>query len=83
MVKFDILGLRTLSVIDATCKSVGIDAESIDVHSEDVYLPLQQLESPHGLFQIEADTDFKVCKKVKPKNIEQLSAVLAIARPGA
>jgi DNA polymerase-3 subunit alpha len=83
MVKFDILGLRTLSVIDATCKSVGINAESIDVHSEDVYIPLQQLESPHGLFQIEADTDFKVCKKVKPKNIEQLSAVLAIARPGA
>ena len=35
------------------------------------------------MFQIEADTNFKVCKKVKPKNLEQLSAVLAIARPGA
>lgn len=83
MVKFDILGLRTLSVIDSTCKSVGINSEEIDVHSEEVYLPLQSLDSPHGLFQIEADTDFKVCKKIKPKNLEQLSAVLAIARPGA
>lgn len=83
MVKFDILGLRTLSVIDGTCKAVGITTEDIDVHSEEVYLPLQNLVSPHGLFQIEADTDFKVCKKVKPKNLEQLSAVLAIARPGA
>ena len=83
MVKFDILGLRTLSVIDDTCKLIGIKAEEIDMHSEDVYLPLQELNSPHGLFQIEAETDFKVCKKIKPKNIEELSAVLAIARPGA
>lgn len=83
MVKFDILGLRTLSVIDSTCKMVGIKPDSIDINSEEIYLPLQDLRSPHGLFQIEADTDFKVCKKVKPKNLEQLSAVLAIARPGA
>ena len=83
MVKFDILGLRTLSVIDSTCKMAGIKPEDIDVHSEDIYLPLQELRQPHGLFQIEADTDFKVCKKIRPKNMEELSAVLAIARPGA
>ena len=83
MVKFDILGLRTLSVLHNTAKQVGIDLEEIDVHSEDVYLNLQNLVSPRGLFQIEADTDFKVCKKIKPKNLEELSAVLAIARPGA
>jgi DNA polymerase-3 subunit alpha len=35
------------------------------------------------LFQIEAETNFKVCRKVKPKSLEQLSAVVAIARPGA
>ena len=83
MVKFDILGLRTLSVLHNTAKQVGIELEEIDVHSEDVYLNLQDLISPRGLFQIEADTDFKVCKKIKPKNLEELSAVLAIARPGA
>jgi len=83
MVKFDILGLRTLSVIDETCKLAGIDSKDIDLNSGEVYLPLQELNTPHGLFQIEAETDFKVCKKIKPKNIEELSAVLAIARPGA
>lgn len=83
MVKFDILGLRTLSVIDSTCKLANINTSDIDINSEDVYLPLQDLNAPHGLFQIEAETDFKVCKKIKPKNIEELSAVLAIARPGA
>lgn len=83
MVKFDILGLRTLSVINTTCKRVGVSAEDIDINGEEVYLPLQNLRHPHGLFQIEADTDYKVCKKIRPKNIEELSAVLAIARPGA
>ena len=83
MVKFDILGLRTLSVIDMTCRAVNIKAEDIDVNDGLVYQSLQELEHPHGVFQIEAETDYKVCKKIKPKNIEELSAVLAIARPGA
>ena len=84
MVKFDVLGLRTLSVIHDTCKSLNIDAFSIDVSDPKLYKLLNQfIDTPHGLFQIEAETDFKVCKKVKPQNIEQLSAVLAIARPGA
>ena len=83
MVKFDILGLRTLSVLHNTANLVGIDLEEIDVHSGDIYSNLQNLICPRGLFQIEAETDFKVCRKIKPKNIEELSAVLAIARPGA
>ena len=83
MVKFDILGLRTLSVIYDVCNNIGIDVYDIDLDSKDLYKPLQSLENPHGLFQIEADTNFRVCKKIKPKNMEQLSAVVAIARPGA
>ena len=83
MVKFDILGLRTLSVIYDVCNSIGIDVYDIDLDAQDLYQPLQELENPHGLFQIEADTNFRVCKKIKPTNMEQLSAVVAIARPGA
>ena len=83
MVKFDILGLRTLSVLHNTAKQVNINLEDIDINSEDIYLPLQDLQAPRGLFQIEAETDYKVCRKIMPKNIEELSAVLAIARPGA
>ena len=44
---------------------------------------IREFKTPHGCFQIEAETNFKVCKKVKPKNLEELSAVLALARPGA
>ena len=83
MVKFDILGLRTLSVIYDVCKSLDIDCSEINLNDEEIYKPLQSLNTPHGLFQLESDTNFRVCKKVKPGSLEQLSAVVAIGRPGA
>ena len=82
-VKFDILGLRTLSVVHDVCKQIGIEASEIDPHHPSIYAALSCLRSPQGLFQIEADTNFKVCQLVAPRNLEQLSAVVAIARPGA
>jgi DNA polymerase-3 subunit alpha len=82
-VKFDILGLRTLSVVHDVCKQIGIDASEIDVHHPSIYAALSCLRSPQGLFQIEADTNFKVCQQIAPRDLEQLSAVVAIARPGA
>jgi DNA polymerase-3 subunit alpha len=83
MVKFDVLGLRTLTVVSEVCKMLNLDMTSIDPEDPFIYENLQNLRTPQGLFQIEADTNFKVCKKVKPKSLEQLSAVVAIARPGA
>ena len=84
MVKFDILGLRTLSVIYDVCNNLNLDVYDIDLDDPSLYIPLQEtLRSPHGLFQIEADTNFRVCQSIKPKNLEQLSAVIALARPGA
>jgi len=82
-IKLDILGLRSVSVVDDVCKNIGIKITDIDLNHESIYRNLQDLKSPHGLFQIEADTNFKVCQKVKPKNLEELSGVLALARPGA
>jgi DNA polymerase-3 subunit alpha len=82
-VKFDILGLRTLSVVDNVCEQVGINMNDIDVHDPSIYAALAILEQPQGLFQLEADTNFKVSQLVSPRNLEQLSAVVAIARPGA
>lgn len=82
-VKLDLLGLRSVSVVDDVCKNIGIDMKDIDLDSPIIYQNLHDLRSPHGLFQIEADTNFHVCQKVKPKNLEELSAVLALARPGA
>lgn len=82
-VKFDILGLRTLSVVDDVCKQIDLKMDEIDPEDKRIYAALSCLTSPQGLFQIEADTNFKVCQDVSPKNIEHLSAVIAIARPGA
>lgn len=83
MVKFDILGLRTLSVVDDVCKKLGIKMKDIDYDDPTIYAALQVLTAPSGLFQIEAPTNFRVAQVVAPKNLEQLSAVVAIARPGA
>ena len=83
MVKFDILGLRTLSVIHDVCKNLNIDCEDIDLNDTSTFTPLQSLSAPHGLFQIESDTNYRVCKKIKPRSLEELSAVVAIGRPGA
>lgn len=79
-VKFDILGLRTLSVVHDVCNQIGIKVSDIDPHHPSIYAALACLEAPQGLFQIEADTNFKVCKDIAPRNLEQLSAVVAIAR---
>jgi len=82
-VKLDLLGLRSVSVVDDVCKQVGLSLNEIDLNDPLIYRQLQDLKTPHGCFQIEADTNYKVCQKVMPKNIEELSAVLALARPGA
>ncbi len=83
MVKFDILGLRTLTVLHDVCKQLGLDINSIDPDDPEIYSFFKELNHPQGLFQIEAHTNFNVCRKIKPKNLEELSAVVAIARPGA
>ena len=82
-VKLDLLGLRSVSVVSRVCELVKIKKEDIDFNDSFIYQQLHDLKYPHGIFQIEAGTNFSVCKKVKPKNLEELSGVLALARPGA
>lgn len=83
MVKFDILGLRTLTIAHKTCEKVGIDIEDIDPNDKMIYEILQDFKHPIGLFQISAETNFKVCKDIKPADINELSDVVALARPAA
>jgi len=83
MVKFDILGLRTLSVIQQTAEMVGIDPKTFVVPTEETYCHFQNLVAPHGLFQIETDVGFGVCQKVKPENLDELADVLSLSRPGS
>jgi DNA polymerase-3 subunit alpha len=82
-IKIDLLGLRAASLIHNVCKSEGIEIKDIDLEDKLIYDNLQNLRSPHGIFQIEADTNYSVLNEIKPKNLNQLAAVLALARPGA
>ena len=82
-VKLDVLGLRTVSVVDQACKIIGIKVGDIDLNHESIYQSLYDLKHPQGIFQIEARAAYEACKKVKPKSLEEASAVLALARPGA
>ena len=82
-VKLDLLGLRGVSVAYDVCEQVGIKITDIDLEDPLIYQNLYELSNPHGLFQIEAETNFRVCQKVKPKDLDELSGVLALARPGA
>jgi DNA polymerase-3 subunit alpha len=83
-IKLDLLGLKSVSVIHEVSKITGLNYKNIDLEDyETIYSHLQDLKYPKGLFQIEADVNYKVCQKVKPRNLDQLSAVVALARPGA
>jgi DNA polymerase III subunit alpha len=83
MVKFDILGLRTLTIAFNTCNKIGISLDDIDVNDPFIYQVLQDFKHPIGLFQISADTNFRVAQELKPDNLEELSDIVALARPGA
>lgn len=83
MVKFDILGLRTLSIASRACEKIGIKLEDVDENDPFIYECLQDFNYPCGLFQISADTNFQVTKDVKPNNLGELADVVALARPAA
>jgi DNA polymerase-3 subunit alpha len=82
-IKVDVLGLRGVSVVDDICKSLNIKPEDIDLTDPFIYENLQNLKSPMGIFQLEADFANQTTQKIKPHNFDQLSAILALARPGA
>lgn len=82
-VKVDCLGLKNVSIVKSACDDLGLKMEKINVEDPFIYQQYQDLKYRTGLFQIEADTNYKVLRSVKPKNLEELSAVLGLARPGA
>lgn len=82
-VKVDLLGLRTLDIIEECCKQANFDHRKIDINDPVIYNYLASSDLYLGLFQIESGLTKQVVKKVKPKNIDQLAACLSISRPGA
>lgn len=83
MTKFDLLGLRTLTQIKETCDMLGISHKEIDYKNPEIYKYINEYLMPKGLFQIESDTNYRVAQVVAPDNLDELSDVVALARPGA
>ena len=87
LIKFDFLGLKTLTVIDDTLnlikqrygKNINFDQENIN--DENVYKLISRGETI-GLFQIEANGVKELCKRLKPDSFKEVVAVLALYRPG-
>lgn len=87
LVKFDFLGLKTLTVIENTLKIIKrsreIDLNLLQISMEDsaVY---QMLSSGDGLgvFQLESSGMRDLLVKLKPNCFEDLIALVALYRPG-
>jgi len=87
LIKFDFLGLKTLTVIEGALQLIEkrhgkrIDFTREDVNNTDVY-DLICTGNTIGLFQIESTGMQDLCKRLKPSNFEDIIAVLALYRPG-
>jgi len=89
LIKYDFLGLKNLTVIQETIKSIkeykniNIDINSINLEDQNVYNNIFQQGRLDGIFQFETSSGFRdLCIQVKPKSVEDLAAVTSIFRPG-
>lgn len=91
MVKFDFLGLRTLTIIDWAIRDVNIarkeqgeaPLEIIDIPLDDpaTYKLVQRMETT-AVFQLESDGMKKLVGRLKPDKFDDLIALVALFRPG-
>ncbi|HZH89211.1 MAG TPA: DNA polymerase III subunit alpha [Pyrinomonadaceae bacterium] len=87
MLKMDFLGLTTLSIINQCCKTIRemhareIVWSEIPLDDEKTY-KLFGLGRTEAVFQFESTGMQEICRKLKPKSIEDLSALNALYRPG-
>ncbi|HJN23906.1 MAG TPA: DNA polymerase III subunit alpha [Rhodospirillales bacterium] len=86
LVKFDFLGLKTLSVLAraaelATKRGEAIDLAAIPLDDQDTFKILGCGETT-GVFQLESSGMRDVLKKLKPDTFEDIIAVVALYRPG-
>ncbi len=81
ILKMDILGLRTLTVIDNTLKLIGRQVGDIPIYDKETYDMLKRGETV-GVFQLESQGMQEILKSFKPETFEDLIAVIALYRPG-
>lgn len=88
LVKFDFLGLKTLTVLRDTVEliekrtKVKISLHDIEDGDKEAY-KLFQTGDLDGIFQFETSSAFKdFCIRVRPTKLEDLSIITAVQRPG-
>ncbi len=88
LVKMDFLGLRNLTMIDRALKiikavhGIEIDPLKIPLDDEATYRTVSNGDLT-GIFQLETSAGMRqVARDMKPTNIEDISALIALYRPG-
>ena len=91
LVKFDFLGLRTLTIIDWAVKMVNakrkklgeapVNIDLIDLKDQATFKYLQTAETT-AVFQLESRGMKDLVKRLRPDDIEDMTALVALFRPG-
>ena len=91
LVKFDFLGLRTLTIIDNSLKTVNrfrekeaqplMSLKDIDLSDKKTFKLIQDCKTT-AVFQLESSGMKDVIKKLQPDSFDDMVAVVALYRPG-
>ena len=86
LVKFDFLGLKTLSVLELACRlvregGVEIELDTLPLDDGATYEMLGRGASM-GVFQLESSGMRDVLRSMRPDTIEDIIALVALYRPG-
>ena len=87
LLKMDLLGLRNLTILEEAINFVKqtekkkIDLSEISLDNSKVYEIISQGETT-GVFQLESEGMRRLAKKLKPNRFSDLSAMIALFRPG-
>ncbi len=86
LVKFDFLGLKTLTVIDRAVhfleqRGAGIDLEQLPLEDAPTY-ELMATGQTIGLFQLEGQGMRDILRQLRPGNLEEVSDLISLYRPG-
>jgi len=86
LVKFDFLGLKTLTVLDRAIRfiaqrDISVDLETIPFDDKKTYEMIARGETV-GVFQLESQGMRKALAGMKPDRFEDIVALVALYRPG-
>jgi len=91
LVKFDFLGLRTLTIIDWAMKTINREREKdgkqplvleqLTTDDPETFALLKRCETT-AVFQLESRGMKELIKKLQPDNFEEIIALVALFRPG-